>query len=438
MKLKEAKKVLYYLLIVLVVASCQKDDISTGDGTPDVPDPGTGTTTVLTPAAAHLKMTHGINLGRCLDLDNNGTTDRIQEFYFDDIKTAGFDFVRIPIKWEFHVSSTSPYTVDAAWMTRVEQVVDWALKRNLIVIINSHHDKWFYENYGIGTNNDRFDAIWTQVADKFKDKSENLFFEIINEPKGLTTTNSNALNTRILSIIRAKNPKRIVVYSGNNYTGLEDMEAATIPTDKYVIATYHDYSPFTFTLTGVGTWGSATDIEYMKNRFKNAGDWSKAKNMPVFLGEFGTIGSIDPEIRKKWFRTYVEEAITNNISFSVWNDFGDFSVYFPNNSASTKWSYVKDIVMYANPKSATSLASSSQADGIHLVWINRGASLINWNKIQRQTGSGEYENIGQVSATATSYIDANVIAGTTYNYRITSELTTGSKEIRSEIMTKTF
>ena len=342
--INQNKIIKYFLLlfVLVVTLNCQKDDSNTDSTAAPVTD---GT---LTPVLAHAKMTRGINMGRSLELDNNGTTDRIQEYFFDDFKAAGFTFIRIPVKWEFHTQTTAPYTVDAAWLNRVEQVIDWGLQRGFIIIINSHHDKWFYENYGVGNNNARFDAIWTQVANRFKDKSENLLFEIINEPKGLTKANSDALNTRILSIIRVKNPTRIVVYSGNDYTGKFAMMTAAIPNDKYVMATFHDYSPWDFSLNGTGTWGTIEQQEYIKSLFKEVGDWSKINKIPVLLGEFGSVSQAPQESRAKLYKAFVEEARKNNIAFSVWQDFGNFGVYFPNNAADSRWNFVKDIIINTN------------------------------------------------------------------------------------------
>lgn len=37
-----------------------------------------------------------------------------------------------------------------------------------------------------------------------------------------------------------------------------------------------------------------------------------------------------------------------NIAFSVWQDFGNFGVYFPNNVAESRWDFVKDIIINTN------------------------------------------------------------------------------------------
>ena len=54
------------------------------------------------------------------------------------IKEQGFDTIRIPVTWGPHMGDASEYTVDPAWMSRVEEVVDWALAEKMYVIVNLH------------------------------------------------------------------------------------------------------------------------------------------------------------------------------------------------------------------------------------------------------------------------------------------------------------
>lgn len=141
----------------------------------------------LTPKEAIAGMTRGINLGNTLEPPKEGEWNNVpaKEYYFDDYKTAGFDCIRIPIRWDNYTGKTAPYTVTETWMDRVEEVIDWGLSRDLYIIINSHHDDWIKDDYS-ETNKARYDSIWSQIAIRFKDKSEKLLFEMINEPHGLT------------------------------------------------------------------------------------------------------------------------------------------------------------------------------------------------------------------------------------------------------------
>lgn len=169
----------------------------------------------LTPQEAIVQMGRGINVGNSLDATPTETSwgnELIQEYYFDDIKTAGFNCVRIPVTWKHHTSISSPYSIDSLWLNRVDTIVTWALNRDLFVIINAHHEDGIK---AVNSKGDpiaradtiaKYDSIWSQVSFHFKDRSDSLLFEILNEPQDMEQATLDSLNTRILSIIRKDNP----------------------------------------------------------------------------------------------------------------------------------------------------------------------------------------------------------------------------------------
>jgi len=153
-----------------------------------------------------------------------------------------------------------PYTIDKAFLDRVEQVVDWSLSRGFVTIINSHHDDWIKEDYN--GNIERFEKIWEQIAERFKNKSENLLFEIMNEPFGnITDEQIDDMNSRILKIIRKTNPTRIVIIGGGYWNSYNTLVNIKIPDDPYLIGTFHYYDPYEFTHKWRGTWGTQEDMD---------------------------------------------------------------------------------------------------------------------------------------------------------------------------------
>ncbi|MEL7160274.1 MAG: glycoside hydrolase family 5 protein, partial [Bacteroidota bacterium] len=222
----------------------------------------------LTPATAVAEMGRGINLGNTLEPPqesawNNGPAE---ESYFDRYVEAGFTNVRIPVRWDQHTGSTPPYTVDATWMDRVEEVVDWGLERGLYVTLNGHHEDWLKNGYANQNLRDRYDAIWRQIVARFRDKSEKLLYEIINEPIGMSVAQVDELNARILGIIRAEEPTRLVIYGGNRWSNAEELYLAAIPDDDYVIGYFHSYDPWPFAGEARRDWGSAADYRDMTNK----------------------------------------------------------------------------------------------------------------------------------------------------------------------------
>ena len=82
--------------------------------------------------------------------------------------------VRIPCAWAMgHVSGPDECVVDAAWLNRVQQLVDWCLEENLYVIINQHWDGGWLEHDGVtdsadvATKQKQLASIWRQIAQRF-------------------------------------------------------------------------------------------------------------------------------------------------------------------------------------------------------------------------------------------------------------------------------
>jgi endoglucanase len=90
----------------------------------------------------------------------------VQEEYFDLIKDAGFDFVRLPVRWSGHADKSSPYALDSVFFSRVDQVVGWALARNLPIIIDFHNYREISETPG--GERDRFLAFGNSLRSTIK------------------------------------------------------------------------------------------------------------------------------------------------------------------------------------------------------------------------------------------------------------------------------
>jgi hypothetical protein len=374
----------------------------------------------MTPFQAVEKMTCGINIGQTMDLEYEPTR-KIQSYYFSDFKTAGFDFVRIPIRWDKHTGTTYPYTIDAAWLDRVEQVVDWSLGQGLITIINTHHDYWILSNNN-PTANDiaRFKAIWTQIANRFKNKSEKLLFEIANEP-AIAVNLCDNLNAYAIPIIRQTNPTRNIVF-GSSGTQMSTLKQAVIPNDPYLIATFHSYIPWPFCGEGIGTWGSTAEITQIEGIMAEAAAWSEAHNIPMILGEYSARVECEVNARAKWFTVHTEKARRLNIAPCVWMDFGWFTLYYDTNVEANKWTtQSKNVIVakYHEPAEALTVSNNQ------LTWNNRDADYQSIT-IERKSGSGSYQTIATLTGSAETYLDGTAVAGTTYTYRVVSKLSTGT------------
>jgi hypothetical protein len=381
----------------------------------------------LTPKQAIAQMVRGINLGNTMEPPTEGGWNNgpVQEYYFDDYKSAGFTNVRIPITWQGHTATTPPYAINVAWLNRVEQVVDWGLKRGLIITINAHHEGFIKDGYSVKTNRDRFDSIWSQIATRFKNKSENLLFEILNEPRSdianMTIAQVNELNTRVLSIIRKTNPTRNVIFSGNDWAGIDPMIAAAIPpNDNHLIAYFHSYDPWPFGLQGTGSYATDADLAGTKGIFDKAANWSKTNNIPVVISEFGSIKTCAYNSRMYCYATVVEQALNHGVAFDAWGDGGDFLIY---KRSLRKWNEIKDILIYTYKESPTKLSISQPFNNkVVLKWTNRTTendSIV----VERKTDiNAEFDTIATIGPKMNSFNDTTVVIGNTYYYRLLTNI----------------
>jgi aryl-phospho-beta-D-glucosidase BglC (GH1 family) len=379
----------------------------------------------IKPAEAIVLMQKGINLGNTLEPPNEGgwNNPAVQEYYFDMYKEEGFKLVRIPMRWDEHLGKTPPYKVVDLWMNRMETIVDWALERDLFVVLNSHHDDWIKQNYN-ETNKARFDSLWTQISNRFKNKSDKLFFEILNEPHGLTKAQNDDMHARVLQIIRKTNPSRIVIFQGHDWGGSDQLLQAAIPQDSFLIGSFHSYDPFQFTHydeeIGQITWGTSGDITAIDNKFKQVKQWSDENNIPVFLGEFGAQKKCDYNSRMKHYRTYVTLAEKYGFAHCAWDDGGNFRIM---ERQTKQWNEVKDILLHTYANSPKPVVDVFQDSIVRVRWNN-----YMWSHdsvlIQRRLGTAiNYTTIATLKSDTALFYDIKPAMSKYYSYRIIARYT---------------
>lgn len=137
------------------------------------------------------EMQPGWNLGNTFDAlgeDETGWGNPyVTEELIQSIAEQGYQSIRIPITFDERMDLEPDYQIDADFLGRVTETVDWSLNAGMKVMINIHHDSWVWLESGM--NNDyeqsvaRFEAIWQQLAEHFQDYELDLMFESINEPR---------------------------------------------------------------------------------------------------------------------------------------------------------------------------------------------------------------------------------------------------------------
>lgn len=272
------------------------------------------------------------------------------------IKNAGFKTIRIPVSWHNHISDTSNYTIDSAWMARVKEVVDYAYSQNMCVIINIHHD-----NMKISTINsaagfalsDNADVknksktyiknIWLQIATTFADYDEKLVFEVLNEPRDVGGefkgnewyTRNKAMIDIIteyeqvaIDAIRSVkgNKNRFIMVPGYAASGsdIDQLKLYTMPTDsskdKLILST-HAYSPYNFAMSDSKdkTFGS-DDKASLDSIFAALKSNYTDKGIGVVMGEASASDKNNLSDRVEWATYYFTKAKEAGIPVILWDN----------------------------------------------------------------------------------------------------------------------
>ena len=263
--------------------------------------------TVALLAAPVLAAAEPLPVGTCINMGNHLEPEResgwggkrLEAADFVRIRAAGFDTVRIPVRWSNKTRQQPDYAIDPEWLARVTEVVDQALAADLNVILNDHNFEALHEQPQ--ANRDKRAAIWRQVAAHFADRPVGrLWFEIENEPHGaLTNDNLVATLTPALAAIRATNPDRPVVIGGSNWSGIDSLATLELPEDPNVHPTFHYYEPFDFTHQGA-TWagqvpkartrdyGTRADAERLATDVAKLEAYIARTGLTPFMGETGS------------------------------------------------------------------------------------------------------------------------------------------------------
>ncbi len=316
-------------------------------------------------------MGAGWNLGNSLDAypgseiswENPKTTKAM----IDQIKLKGFKTLRIPITWYTHLGPAPNYLIDTTWLARVEEVANYAFDNDMYVIINIHHDgSWCKPTYALqDTVTAELVALWTQIANRFKDYSDYLIFETLNEPRlvgspeewsGGTAEGRDVVNKLNLAAVNAirntggNNAARFLMCPPYAAAGWgTPLNAFVVPNnDSLVIVSIHNYNPVAFCLTspGVSTWGSASDksaIDYDMSLYYNK---FVSKGRAVVIGEWGSLNKNNTSARTV-HSDYVVNAIkSKQMAPVVWDNGGDMGLF---NRNTFTWIFPTIVDAIVNP-----------------------------------------------------------------------------------------
>ena len=302
----------------------------------------------LTALEATRLMGNGINLGNTLEACDNNVgiktntplsyethwgQPKTTQAMIDGMKAAGFDTIRIPVAWMTNATHLyeGDYTIDADYMDRVEEVVRYARKAGMYVIINDHWDGGWYGMFGSESAETRalameaYKGMWQQIAERFRDYSDYLIFESANEELGgrfdensplycsdsvvtyLTDDEryalTNEINQTFVDVVRAtggNNATRFLLIAGYstdiNQTCDDRFQMPKDTVDSKLMVSVHYYDPWSYcgasSAVSATKWGKVSDYEYLDQQLEKMTKFTEA-GYGVVIGEYGALPCSD-------------------------------------------------------------------------------------------------------------------------------------------------
>lgn len=330
----------------------------------------------LTALEATRLMGNGINLGNTLEACDNNVgiktntplsyethwgQPKTTQAMIDGMKAAGFDTIRIPVAWMTNATHLyeGDYTIDADYMDRVEEVVRYARKAGMYVIINDHWDGGWYGMFGSESAETRalameaYKGMWQQIAERFRDYSDYLIFESANEELGgrfdensplycsdsvvtyLTDDEryalTNEINQTFVDVVRAtggNNATRFLLIAGYstdiNQTCDDRFQMPKDTVDSKLMVSVHYYDPWSYcgasSAVSATKWGKVSDYEYMDQQLAKMTKFTEA-GYGVVIGEYGALPCSDglKDNTLAYHMAFLDACTKYNLTNCLWD-----------------------------------------------------------------------------------------------------------------------
>lgn len=290
------------------------------------------------PSTSDTLRRRGVNLGNTLDtLD--GPPRPVTAALVDTAYRAGFNTVRLPVRWSAHADHRPPFTLDAHFAALVDQALDLVEGRGLRAIVNVHHYTELMANPD--AHAERFVGLWQQISTRYAARPSSVAFELLNEPnQAMDASRWNQLLQPTWAAVRDSNPGREIIIGTAPMNDAAALDQLGLPRDPDVTATVHYYEPMSFTHQGAdwvhgqvpplgARWGTGEDHKKVTNDLDRVHTWSVEHGVKVLVGEFGSYDRAPLQDRTAWTSHVCRELDRLQLEWCYWDLTGDFGVYHP-------------------------------------------------------------------------------------------------------------
>lgn len=301
-----------------------------------------------------------------LNQETNWGNPYIARSLIDYVKAQGFNTIRIPVTWyyntyEVEVKGETHLKISEKWLSRVQDVVDYAIENDMYVILNTHHEQPIIY---AGISDEEFENvkknaadIWTDVAVYFKDYDEHLSFESYNEIDNIEKSwnfgenaakQVNVLNQIFVDTVRnsgGNNNKRILIVptllDGLKYNFLKSFELPKDTVKGKLIVQIHTYSK---------KFGQDIDGDFrLLKEFSDELSKEVGERVPVIIGECGTESNYPiPEFRCAHASNFIARAKAYGLKCVWWDNGSNYGLVNRNNYEKSNTDMLKAIIDGAN------------------------------------------------------------------------------------------
>lgn len=312
-----------------------------------------------------LPYSKGLNISEWLEPAagfNDGNFGNYGKEDFIDIKNLGVEVVRVPTHFDTLSLGKPDYIIPNRLWQVLDNAIDWCEELGMYIIIDFHNDC----NGSSKTPPDiekRLEKIWPQIAERYKDRSDYVIYEVMNEPHAIDTVKWGKIQGNMIKLIRTIDKKHSIIVGAANWNSIHDMMNLPKYDDDNLIYNYHEYSPFLFThqgadwtdikrLTGIPfpyvkekmpplpKNATETERNYFRNYEKESSEkvlvapldkaveFVNKRHAALMSNEFGVyMKYADPEERANWYSIKSGYLDDRNIVRVSWDYRGGFGVF---------------------------------------------------------------------------------------------------------------
>ncbi|MBQ7558373.1 MAG: cellulase family glycosylhydrolase [Lachnospiraceae bacterium] len=318
----------------------------------------------------------GVNLGGWISQFSSYDMDHFRSFITKEdielIAGLGFDHVRVPV--DYNVLEDEEGNEKAEGFGFLRSCREWCSEYGLRMLIDLHEcygysfdplkdmdrTKFFYDK----ALQERFLKLWEKIALCFRDYSDQVAFEPLNEVVPAEVADAwNGIAAGYIRMMRGIVPDSYIIIGGVRYNSVASVPLLDVPLDDHIVYNFHCYEPMIFTHQGA-YWMKGMPLDYrisypktlaeyraegdrlpvdlggavyqkdireigegfFEDIFAPALEKAEKDNVPLYCGEYGAIDLADPESRLNWMRDIHAVFKKYGIGHALWNykekDFG--------------------------------------------------------------------------------------------------------------------